>query len=167
MDKGTGTVGLVSPPTTRPLSRAGLLARGVATVAALAVLGWGQWRDTNDLFPLGSLSQYATARDMNGTVRSVYLQADTDGAARVGVPLDQREVGVGRAEVEGQVSRIIEDPSLLQGLAEAHARMHPDRPPLRVLHLMRSERRLADGVAVGEPVVRELATWTVLPAAGS
>lgn len=164
--QGAGTVARVSQGT-RTLSRTGTLVRGVATVTALAVLGVGQWRDTNDLFPFGSLSQYATARDMNGTVRSVFLQADTagtDGGAgdeRVRVPLDQHVVGVGRAEIEGQLSRIVADPSLLQGLAQAYAAMHPERPPLRRLHLMRSERRLRDGVVVGSPVVEQLATWTV------
>lgn len=170
---GTGYLRGVSPGT-RTLSRAGLLTRGVVTLAVLAVLGYGQWRDTNDLFPFGSLSQYATARDMNGTVRSVFLQAETagpdspgptagpDAPERITVPLDQQVVGLGRAEVEGQLTRIVDDPSLLQGLAEAYSEMHPDRPPLRRLYLMRSERQLQDGVAVGTATVEELASWTVL-----
>ena len=70
-------------------------ARGwrLAVVAVgLVVLGYAQFADTNDLFPFGSLSQYATARDMNGTVRSVFLEAEPapgDGAARV--PAEQRQ----------------------------------------------------------------------------
>lgn len=166
-------------PGTRTLSRAGTLTRGIATVAVLVVLGVGQWRDTNDLFPFGSLSQYATARSMDGTVRSVFLQADTVDTAgpdntagpddpgstnpedRITVPLDQQVVGVGRAEVEGQLALIVEDPSLLQGLAESYSELHPDRPPLRRLYLMRSQRQLQDGIAVGTATVEELVTWTV------
>lgn len=122
--------------------------------------------DTNDLFPLGSLSQYATARDMDGTVRSVYLEADTADGRRVRVALDAREVGVGRAEVEGQLARVLADPSLLQALADARSELRPQEPPLRTLHLMRSERQLRDGVEVGTPAVEELATWRVLPDRG-
>ena len=147
----------------RRLSRGGRLARLVALAAALAVLAAGQVLDTNDWFPLGSLSQYATARDMDGTVLSVYLEADTVDGRRIGVPLDAREVGVGRAEIEGQLSRIVDDPSLLQALADARAELRPGRPPMRTLHLMRSERQLRDGVEVGSPSVEELATWQVRP----
>lgn len=146
-----------------PLSPAGLVVRAVVTLAALGLLAYGQWADTNQTFPLGTLSQYATARDMDGTVRSLYLQADTDQQARLAVPLDQPVVGVGRAEVEGQLARIVADPSLLQDLADAYADLQPDAPPLRTLHLMRSEQRLHDGLVTGQPVVEELATWSVPP----
>lgn len=144
-----------------PLPRGARIGRTLALGAALVVLTAGQVVDTNDWFPLGSLSQYATARDLDGTVRSVYLEADTADGRRVRVPLDAREVGVGRAEIEGQLSRILADPSLLQALADARADLRPDRPALRTLHLMRSERQLRDGVEVGTPVVQELTTWQV------
>lgn len=153
----------MTPHRPDPLSSTGLVVRAIATFSALGLLAYGQWVDTNQLFPLGSLSQYATERDMNGTVRSVYLQADTDHGARIAVPLDQSVVGIGRAEVEGQLSRVVADPSLLQGLAEAYADAHHDAPALRTLHLMRSEHRLHDGLVTGQPVLEELATWPVTP----
>jgi hypothetical protein len=151
------------PPDTHRLSRTGFAVRAAATLAFLGVLAYGQIRDTNDLFPLGSLSQYATARDMNGTIRSVYLTADTAEASGERISLDQSVVGVGRAEIEGQLDRIVEHPRLLQSLAAAYAELHPNRPLLRVLHLMRSERQLRDGLVVGEPKTEELATWSVQP----
>jgi hypothetical protein len=135
--------------------------RLTGVVAALAILAAGQFLDTNDPFPLGSLSQYASARDMDGTIQSVYLTADTDEARDVRIPLNQSVVGVGRAEIEGQLRRILAQPSLLQSLADAHAELKPDQPALRELRLMRSEQQLSDGYVVGEPTVEELARWTV------
>lgn len=138
-----------------------MLTRSVGAAAALVLLGTGQALDSNDLFPFGTLSQYATARDMNGTIRSVYLTADTAQDEEVPIRLSQFDVGVGRAEIEGQLTRIVNDPSLLQSLADAYSAMHPDRPELLELQLMRSTRQLQDGYVVGEPELEQLATWTV------
>jgi hypothetical protein len=151
----------MSLPPPRRLSRPGLFARSTGTVAVLVVLATGQALDSNDLFPFGTLSQYATARDMNGTIRSVYLTADTAEAEEVPIRLSQFVVGVGRAEIEGQLARIVDDPSLLQSLADAYSAMHPERPELRELQLMRSTRQLRDGYVVGEPELEKLVTWTV------
>ncbi len=136
-----------------------------ATAAALVLLAIGQLTDTNDLFPFGSLSQYATARDPNGTVRSAYLLADTDNSSSTGeqvrVPLDPRGVGVGRAEIENQLDRILAEPSLLQAIADAHAGLHPQEPRYRVLYLMRDTSQLEDGRPTGERSTEELTRWIV------
>ncbi len=134
----------------------------LAVVAvALAVLVVGQVEDTNDLFPFGSLSQYATARDPDGTVRSVYVLADTTAQEQVRVPLSATGVGVGRAEIENQLGRVVADPSLLQGLADAHAGLHPDEPRYTALYLMRDTSQLSRGRPTGEVSTEELARWTV------
>ncbi len=139
--------------------------RLVAVAAALTVLVVGQVQDTNDLFPFGSLSQYATARDPDGTVRSVYVLADTTAGERVGVSLSATGVGVGRAEIENQLARLIADPSLLEGLADAHAGLHPDDPRYTALYLMRKTTQLSGGRPTGDVATEELARWTVRTAA--
>jgi len=144
----------------------GIAWRLSAVAVALVLLGIGQVTDDNDLFPFGSLSQYATARDPNGTVRSVYLLADTtdtDAATgeQVRVPLDPRGVGVGRAEIENQLDRILAEPSLLQAIADAHAGLHPQEPRYRVLYLMRDTSQLQDGRPSGERSTTELTRWVV------
>lgn len=145
---------------TARLSRLGTIWRLAATLAALAALAVGQVHDTNDLFPLGSLSQYATPRDMDGTVSSTYLVADlADGETAVHIPLNPAVVGVGRAEVEGQVGRIQDDPSLLGSLGEAYAKLNPGKPALRHLYLQRSTSQLEGGIAVGDPTIERLAEW--------
>lgn len=157
--------GLVtSRPTSRRLSRWGLTWRLLATAAALGVLTAGQLVDTDDYFPLGSLSQYGAPKDLNGTVRSVYLEAQFEGESEIrGMGLSHASTGVARGEIEGQLGRFVDDPSLLQSLADAHERLRPDRAQPEVLYLRRSVTQLQDGEAVGEPEILTLATWEVQP----
>ncbi len=135
--------------------------RLLVVVVGLVILGAAQLVDTNDWFPLGSLSQYGAAKDPNGSVVTFYLDADTTAGTRVRVDLSPDGVGVGRSEIESQVSRIRADPSLLQGIAHAQAEMHPHAPQFTVLYLMRSQSRLHDGKAVGEPTVTTSTRWQV------
>lgn len=143
------------------MGRVGIATRLVATAAVLSVLAVGQLTDSNDLFPFGALSQYATPRDMDGTVRSTYLVVDTINGSQQRVPLTPRDVGVSRAEVESQVSRIRSEPSLLQALANAYEELRPDADRFAVMYLMRDTYQLVDGVRQGDPTTEELATWTV------
>lgn len=134
----------------------------LAVVATgLVVLGYAQFADTNDLFPLGSLSQYGAAKDPNGQVVSFYVDADTTTGERVKVDLTPNGVGVGRAEIESQVAAIRADPGKLQGVADARAGLHPDRPAFTTVYLMRSQRQLRDGRAVGEPTITTVTSWQV------
>lgn len=151
----------VGPPEVHRLGRAALAWRLVAVVLALTVLTVGQVTDDNDLFPLGSLSQYATARDPNGTVASAYVLADTTAGTTVKVPLTPTGVGVGRAEIENQLPRIVAEPRLLQALADAHAGLHPDEPRYTRLVLYRTVSQLRDGRATGEVTETELTRWDV------
>lgn len=134
--------------------RAGVLGLGVLVLLA------GQVADTNDWFPLGSLSQYATPRAADGSVVSTSLEGTTLDGRVVPVPLSPGSIGMSRAEVEAQGQRIIADPDLLGVLARSRARLHPDAPALSELRLVRSEQRLRDARLVGPTEVRVLATWT-------
>ncbi len=148
--------GVTTSRSLRPFSKAW---RITATLAALAVLTAGQVVDTNDWFPLGSLSQYATPRDLDGTVRSVTLRGDFPDAADRHIALSEHVVGVGRAEVEGQLQRFLDDPDLLGVFARSYAELNPGSPPPEALYLMRSTQQLRDGVADGEPTVETLVEW--------
>lgn len=142
--------------------------RLAATAAALSVLVYGQIADTNDLFPLGSLSQYASPHDLNGVVRALYLEADVEGQDEpVTIRLDQWTVGLGRGEIENQLWRFREDPGLLQELADAHAALRPDRPQPTHLYLRRTVRQLENGVPVGVEEIVTVAEWAVQSPGGS
>lgn len=144
------------------LSRTGLVWRLGVTALALGVLVAGQVQDTDDYFPLGSLSQYGAPKDLNGTVRSVYLEGLLPGESDpVVIGLSHASTGVARGEIEGQLGRFVDDPSLLQSIADAYARLRPERPQPEVLYLRRSVTQLQDGHAVGEPEILTLATWEV------
>lgn len=141
------------------LSRGSVAWRVAAVGAGLAVLLAGQLVDTNDWFPLGSLSQYATPRSADGSVVATSLEGTTVDGQDVEVPLGPDSVGLSRSEVESQLQRITADPALLGDLARSRALLHPGAAPLRELRLVRTERRLRDARVVGTPEVRVLATW--------
>lgn len=143
----------------RRLSATGVALRVVGTVAALGVLAYGQVADTNDLFPLGTLSQFATPRDLDGTIRSTYLLADTATEDEQRVAMNKQTIGVARAEVEGQLQRILDNPELMQSLIDAHAALKPDLDAIETLYLMRSIQQLEDGYVVGEPEKVEVLRW--------
>ncbi|HVF19140.1 MAG TPA: hypothetical protein VNA14_02745 [Mycobacteriales bacterium] len=142
------------------LSRAGRRARLAATAAVLAGLAYGTIWGTDDHFPFGPLTQYAFAADPNGTVADLYLEADTTAGTRVRVLLMHSGVGVGRAEIEGQLDTIRRDPSWLQGIADAQARLHPDEPRYTHVYVRIRHVQLRRGVAVGERM-ENVADWRV------
>src|SRR5699024_2299690 len=117
---------------------------------------------TNDFFPLGSLTQYATAKDLNGTVNSTCIAAQFPGEdepRRLGV--NTATVGIERSDVESQLDRVTAHPVLLQSLADFDVRLHPDEPELEEMILCRTTTQLKNGLSVGEPELTELATWEV------
>jgi hypothetical protein len=154
--------GEATPGATRRLSPASAAWRVAAAFAGIAALIHGTLADSDDYFPFGSMAQYATAHDLDAKVRSTYVLADTEsGQKRVRVPLNATGTGIGRAEVEGQLDRILADPSLLQTIADAYEAIHPERDQYTALYLMRDVYQLSDGYQAGPPVTVELARWTV------
>lgn len=136
-----------------------------AILVALVILVVGQVRNDDDLFPLGSLAQYASAQNLNGSVRSVFMTADfpVDGEneAVLGqkISLNQAVVGVGRGEIEGQLQRFIEDPELLAVLGRAYVELNPGAVPPEALYLKRSIRSLKDGTPTGEETIEVIVEW--------
>ena len=108
--------------------------RLTVVAVVLGVLLSSQFLKSNDFFPFGSLSQYARGTDPNSSVRATKLVALAADGSPLRVPLGSRGVGIERAEIEGQLDRIIADPSLLEGVARAYSGLHPDR-----------DRHLVDG----------------------
>ena len=142
------------------LSRRGRAGRVVATVLVGAGLAYGTILGTDDDFPFSPLTQYAFAADPNGSVPDLYIEAVTTAGTTVKVKLSADGVGIGRAEIEGQVHQIIADPSRLQAVAEAQRRLHPDEPQFARLTMKVRHTELRGGVAVGERT-EQLADWTV------
>jgi hypothetical protein len=142
------------------LGRASFVWRALALVLGLTLVLAGTLVANDDSWPFAPMSQFAFRTDPEGFVESTWIEAQTTDGRRVKVPLNSRGVGIGRAEIEGQLLRIVDDPSLLQAVADAWARRHPDRPRYTRLWLHQTLYPL-DGGAAGPPRVETLATWGV------
>lgn len=132
--------------------------------AATLVVGVGVLMGTlvgkDSWWPLAPMSQYAFDVDSGGEIRSTYVDADTTAGTTVRVAFGMGGIGLGRAELEGQLGRVVADPSLLEAIAVTHARRLPDEPRYTELRVMQRVSQLSGG----EEVSREnrlLATWVV------
>lgn len=146
----------------KPLSKVSIGWRIVIPAVAFVILTCGQFLNTNDFFPLGSLTQYATAKDLNGTVNSTCIEAQFPGEdepRRLG--FNAATVGIERGDVESQLDRVIAHPELLQSMADSYIRLHPDEPKPETMVLCRTTTQLKNGLAVGEPEQTTLAKWEV------
>ena len=136
--------------------RVGLAALG------LIILSMAQVISTNDWFPLGSLSQYSYARPLDSPTKSVRIRATTEAGKERGVPLSNAGAGIGRAEIEGQVARIIDNPDMLEGIARGWSGLHPDEPQFVHLRMERVIRSVKNGIPTGQETVEVLTEWIVV-----
>lgn len=114
----------------------------------LAGTAWGE----DDHFPFGPFKMYARATNPDGQVAITTMVAiDEAGRSR---ELLSEDVGLRRAELEGQVPRLRADPSLLATLAPAGT---------AELRLVSRGRRLQAGRPVGPVTDRLLAVWRRQP----
>lgn len=134
--------------------------RLAAAAAVLLALAYGTIWGADRHFPFGPMVQFAFSVDPNGQIRSVFVEADTTAGDRVQVPLTAEGVGIPRAEIEGQLPAIENDPSLLQVIAIAHRHRHPDQPQYRRLYLMVDIIQLHDRRPTGHEI-NQLAVWDV------
>lgn len=132
----------------------------VAVVLALATVGtvWGQ----DSAFPMGPFRMYATRSEPDGPVSSTRVDGVTPAGVRV--PISDAETGLRRAEIEGQTQRLIDDPRLLELVAESFARRNPDRVPLTRIEIVVRRYDLRAGVRTGGYTDTLLAVWAADPA---
>ena len=126
------------------------------------LLGIGSAWGHDPMFPVGPMVQYAKWIPPNGVVRSTTVWADTTDGRHVRVRLDPQGVGVRRADVEEQLTRIIADPALLRTISSAQHRLHPHQPQFVKLYVVQDVIQLHHR----EPTTRTshvLATWVVKP----
>ncbi len=116
-----------------------LAATAVVLVLVLAGTVWGD----DDAFPFGPFRMYSTRADPNQPVVSTRVVGLT--AAGAEVRLSGGQVGLRRAEFEGQLPRIEADPALLGLLAESYARADPDAEELVEVQVVQRRFELVDG----------------------
>lgn len=130
------------------LSPGGRRARLAAAVVVLALLLAGSVWGDDDAFPFGPFRMYSTRADPDTPVVSTRVVGLT--AAGEEVRLSGGEVGLRRAEFEGQLPRISRDPSMLGLLADSYAERHPDAEELVQVQVVQRRFELEDGQRTGE-----------------
>jgi hypothetical protein len=116
---------------------------GVLLALTLAGTIWGDDAE----FPFGPERMYSTRNDPNAPVISTRVVGLT--AAGEEVRLSGGQVGLRRAEFEGQLTRVREHPELLALLAGAYADRHPDAQPLVEVEVVHRRFQLVDGESTG------------------
>ncbi len=148
-----GRVQLQSPPDAPAepdvvgLSRAGRLSRLTATVAVLVALLAGTLWGTDADFPFGPFKMYSTRADPDAPVVSTRVVGVT--AAGEEVRLSGGQVGLRRAEFEGQLPRLQAEPELLGLLAGSYTEQHPGGPELVEVQVVQRRFELRDGARTG------------------
>ena len=134
-------------PEVVPLGRGGKAARLAATAVVLVLLLAGSvWGDDSE-FPFGPFRMYSTRADPNTPVVSTRVVGVT--AAGEEVRLSGGEVGLRRAEFEGQLPRLVEDPQLLGLVAESYESRHPTGPDLVRVEVVQRRFELSGGQRTG------------------
>ncbi|KQS73827.1 hypothetical protein ASG41_01565 [Modestobacter sp. Leaf380] len=129
------------------LTTTGRRARLAAAALVLALLlGGSLWGD-DDEFPFGPFRMYSTRAAPDAPVVSTRVVGLT--AAGDEVRLSGGEVGLRRAEFEGQLPRFVADPALLGLVAETYEQQHPTDPALVRVEVVQRRFVLEDGASTG------------------
>jgi hypothetical protein len=138
---------LAQEPPALPLSPAARRGRLIATAVVLALLLAGTLFGDDDEFPFGPFRMYSTRADPDAPV----VSTRTVGLTATGeeIRLSGGQVGLRRAEFEGQLDRIQERPELLGLLADSFADTHPSAPELVVVQVVQRRIELVDGRRTG------------------
>ncbi|MGI9120793.1 MAG: hypothetical protein ACR2G7_11850 [Acidimicrobiales bacterium] len=131
--------------------------RQLVTAGVLVALLLGTFWGQDDHFPFGPFLMFSGAAEVDGVVRAAQLQATTSDGAQL--HLQATEVGLRRAELEGQIPRFQTQPSLLGHLAESYRRRHPGGPVLVEVRMVEVGQQLSGGRPVGDEEERVLSRW--------
>jgi len=142
------------------LSRAGIVWRtalaGILAVAFMAgtVLGQDSW------WPFGPWRMYATATPATGAVAVLSIEVRVAGDSTwQPAPLRPDTVGLNRAEIEGRIPKVTQDPAMLGSLARTHSRLRPDQPAWVGVRVVRVEQVLVDRRPTGEVRRQVVVSW--------
>lgn len=130
------------------LTPSGRRRRLSAVLIVLALLLAGTVWGDDDAFPFGPFRMYSTRNDPNVPVISTRAVGVT--AAGEEIKLSGGQVGLRRAEFEGQIQRLREHPELLGLLADSFAEEHPEAPELVAVHMVHRKFALSDGQPTGD-----------------
>lgn len=138
---------LQAEPEVLRLTPAGRRGRLAAAAVVLAMLLAGSvWGDDSE-FPFGPFRMYSTRADPDAPVVSTRVVGVTATGAEV--RLSGGEVGLRRAEFEGQLPRLVAEPSLLGLVAGSYESRQPGGPDLVRVEVVQRRFTLDDGQRTG------------------
>jgi len=140
------------------MSRASYAWRIAASLIGIGLLLNGSLRMSDDVWPLGPLSQYAFSPAKDATIVITRVEGLLADGRRIDLPLSVETAGISRAEIEARIPEITADPSLLRSVADGWSSRHRDEPALLEVWLVQDQTRLVDG-RVGPTRLVELAAW--------
>jgi hypothetical protein len=144
----------------RTLGRTSIAWRLAALLLGTVLIVRGSVIGNDVEWPFAPMSQFAFRVGQNDQIRATFLQArTTDGEVKL-IAISINNLGLARAEIEGQQPRLIREPNLLADLAASYARLHPGQPELAQLWLNERVTVLRNGRATGEHV-QTLVGWPV------
>jgi hypothetical protein len=142
----------------RRISRASYAWRIAASLIGIGLLLNGSLRMSDDVWPLGPLSQYAFSPAKDATIVITRVEGLLADGRRIDLPIRVETAGISRAEIEARIPEITADPSLLRSVADGWSSRHRDEPGLLEVWLVQDQTRLVDG-RVGPTRLVELAAW--------
>ncbi|WP_131742505.1 hypothetical protein [Actinomadura roseirufa] len=123
--------------------------RSLIAAAVIGTLFYTSAYGADEDFPLGPMTQFAfSVKNDGGEIHSYWVEADTAAGRHVKLSMDAGGSGMKRGEIEGQMSRFIRDPSLLQGIAAGQHRLHPAEPRLTRIYIVKQVKTLRHGKPV-------------------
>jgi hypothetical protein len=142
----------------RGISKASYAWRIVASLIGIGLLLNGSLRMSDDVWPVGPLSQYAFSPAKDATIVITRVEGLLADGRRIDLPLRVETAGISRAEIEARIPEITADPSLLRSVADGWSSRHRGEPPLLRVWLVQDQTRLVAG-RVGRTRLVELAAW--------
>lgn len=109
-------------------------------------------------FPLGMLGQYGVARDPNGVVVDTYLLGQTADGPLEQLNLRADVTGITRVELEIALPEMLEDPDLLEAVAQAYEDRHPG-VDIVALEVRQRVHSLREGARFGPAADRFVLRW--------
>ncbi|SDD65426.1 hypothetical protein SAMN05216270_10650 [Glycomyces harbinensis] len=132
--------------------------RIAVTAVVLALVTATTFWGADDFFPFAPFKMYSFSKELDGWAGSTRVEAVNEEGERFS--LRESTTGFRRAELEGQKSRFIEDPSLLEYIAEAYENTNPDKPEIVTVEIIERRYELEDGYQTGEVIEVVEASWT-------
>ncbi|MEU6250614.1 hypothetical protein [Glycomyces sp. NPDC047010] len=136
----------------------GRVLRVSITMVVLALVTATTFWGGDDYFPFAPFKMYSGSMDLDGWAGSTRVEAVNEEGERFS--LTERITGFRRAELEGQKSRFVEDPSLLEYIAQAYENANPGKPEIVTVEIIERRYELKDGHQTGEVVEVVEAAYT-------